>query len=125
MHRLVGHLATSNSDSVAEASNNSVTNSSKAKSSSADEAVSDTNSMADSSNEAAMSPNKGTRSRDETMSSNEAGVSSNEVGHGGGSGSSHESNNRCKGLEMKLENLVRGRGVCVCYLHIAVRVKTD
>ena len=28
VHRLVGHLATSNSDSVAEASNNSVTNSS-------------------------------------------------------------------------------------------------
>ena len=85
MHRLVGHLTTSNSDSVAEASN---------------QAVSDTDSVAEA-------------SRDETMSSNEAGVSSNEVGHGGGSGSSHESNNRCKGLETILENLVRVRGVCV------------
>ena len=111
MHRLVGHLATSNSDSVAEASNNSVTNSSKAKSSSADEAVSDTNSMADSSNEAAVSPNKGTRSRDETMSSNEAGVSSNEVGHGGGSGSSHKSDKRSEGLEKEMRSCEGEEGV--------------
>ena len=117
MHRLVRHLTTSNSDSVAEASNQAVSDTDSVAEASRDETMS--------SNEATMSPNKGTRSRDETMSSNEAGVSSNEVGHGGGSGSSHESNNRCKGLEMKLENLVRGIGVCVCYLHIAVRVKTD
>ena len=110
MHGLVGHLATSDSDSVAEASseavsdsvseasNNSVTNSSH-------QAVS---------NEATMSPNKGTRSRDKTMSSNETSVSSNEVGHRGCSGSSHESDDRCKGLEKMLENQVGGRGVCVC-----------
>ena len=87
MHRLVGHLATSNSDSVAEASN---------------QAVSNTDSVAEA-------------SRDETMSSNETSMSSNEtkVGNRGCSGSSHESDNRCKGLETILENLVRVRGVCV------------
>ena len=109
MHRLVGHLTTSNSDSVAEASNQAVSDT-------------DTDSVAEasrdetmSSNEATMSPNKGTRSRDEAMSSNETSVSSNEtkVGHRGCSGSSHESDNRCKGLETILENLVRVRGVCV------------
>ena len=47
------------------------------------------------------------------MSSNETSMSSNEtkVGNRGCSGSSHESDNRCKGLETILENLVRG--VCV------------
>ena len=105
MHRLVGHLTTSNSDSVAEASNQAVSDS--VAESSRDETMS--------SNEATMSPNKGTRSRDEAMSSNETSVSSNEtkVGNRGCSGGSHESDNRCKGLETMLENLVRVRGVCV------------
>ena len=101
----MGHLATSNSDSVAEASNQAVSDTDSVAEASRDETMS--------SNEATMSPNKGTRSRDETMSTNEASVSSNEtkVGHRGCGGSSHESDNRCKGLETMLENLVRG--VCV------------
>ena len=107
MHRLVGHLATSNSDSVAKASNQAVSDTDSVAEASRDETMS--------SNEATMSPNKGTRSRDEAMSSNETSVSSNEtkVGNRGCSGGSHESDNRCKGLETMLENLVRVRGVCV------------
>ena len=105
MHGLVGHLATSDSDSMAEASNDTVANSSNQAMS--NEARGDNTAM--SSNKATMSPNKGTRSRDETMSSNEASMSSNEVGSRGCSGSSYESDNRCKGLEMMIENLVRGR----------------
>merc|ERR1719430_1461652 len=87
VHGLVGRLAACHSNhSVTNASHKTVT-----------------------SNKAAMSPNESTRSRDKTVASNEASVSSNEakVGHRGCSGSSHESDNRCKGL------------------HIAVRVKTD
>ena len=84
MHRLVGHLATSNSDSVAEASNNSVTNSS----------------------DKSMSSHEGTRSRDKTMSSNETSVSNTKVSNRSCSGRSHKSKNRGKGLQMMIENQV-------------------
>ena len=79
-HRLVGGLAASHS-------NHSVTN---------------TSHKTVTSHKAAMSPNESTRSRDKTVASNQASVSSNEtkVGNRGCSGSSHESDNRCKGLDM-------------------------
>ena len=90
VHRLVGHLATSNSDSVAEASNNSVTNSS-------DKSMSSNK---------AMSSHEGARSRDKTMSSNETSVSNTEVSNRSSSGRSHKSKNRGKGLQMMIENQV-------------------
>jgi hypothetical protein len=90
VHRLVGHLATSNSDSVAEASNNSVTNSS-------DKSMSSNK---------AMSSHEGARSRDKTMSSNETSVSNTEVSNRSCIGRSHNSKNRGKGLQMMIENQV-------------------
>ena len=92
MHRLVGHLASANSDSRSNGN---------------------TSHKAMSSNEA--SSTEGTGSRDKTVSSNEASMSTNEtkVGNGGGSGSSHKSNDRSEGLKREIRSCEGEEGVWV------------